>query len=108
MIDDHATIVRQAHEMSYIARGDVRLTDDEMDEAIQCRREIHQLVEHAAAQQRISEYIASRLNRAHAYQSALLHRIKERACILVVDIALDQDFKVVKAGGVNEKMSTLF
>jgi hypothetical protein len=37
-----------------------------------------------------------------------LHRIKERACILVVDIALDQDFKVVKAGGVNEKMSTLF
>jgi len=95
---DPATITRQAHESALIARGDVRLTDDEMSEAINFRREIHQLVDMAAAQQRISEYIAARLNRTHADQSALMHRIKERACIRAVEIALDQDFKVVKAG----------
>lgn len=98
--EDHDTELptKQQHECHRLAAGDVRLTDEEMSEAIDLRREIHQLVDHAADLQRISEYMAGRLNRVHAQQSALLHRIKERECIQAVDIAIDENFKVVKAG----------
>lgn len=86
---------RMEHERGRL--HDVRLTDDEMEKAIILRREIHQLVEHAGAMQWISEYLAARLNAVHAEQSVLLHRIKDRECLRVINISLDQDFKIVEA-----------
>lgn len=76
---------------------DIRLTDDEMDAAMRIRHEVHELIDHAAAQHRICEYLAARLNAVHVEQSGLLHRIREREVIRVLDITLDENFKIVEA-----------
>jgi len=86
---------RMDHERSRLR--DIRLTDDEMDAAMRIRHEIHELVDHAAAQHRICEYLAARLNAIHVENQGLLHRIRERECIRVLDIALDENFKIVEA-----------
>ena len=86
---------RMQHERGRL--HDIRLTDDEMDAAMRIRHEIHELVDHAAAQHRICEYLAARLNAVHVEQSGLLHRIRERECLRVLDIALDENFKIVEA-----------
>lgn len=91
---DPDTTARAAHERAYIARGDVRLTDEEMAQAITLRAEIRTIVDHTEHLQRISEYMAARLGRVHADNKALLHRIKERESIRIIDIQLDGDYKI--------------
>ena len=76
---------------------DIRLTDEEMIQAQHIRHEIHALVDHAAHQAQIGEYLAARLNRVHAEQTVLLAHVRERECLRVLDITLDEDFKIVEA-----------
>ena len=89
--DDH----RIVHERGRL--HDIRLTDDEMDQAMHIRHEIHAMVDHAAHQAQIGEYLAARLNRVHAEQTVLLAHVRERECLRVLDITLDEDFKIVEA-----------
>ena len=95
---DPATKTRVVHETALLARGHVRLMNDEMSEAIAITRTIAEKIKHIYNLSSIEQSMAFDLNDQHNKKSALLNRIKERACLLAVNIALDQDFKVVKAG----------
>ena len=92
LVPDPAQI---AHERGRLHH--VRLTDDEMNAAMRIRHETRELIDYAAVQHRISEYLAKRLNAMHVENESLLRRIKERECIRVLDITIDDTFKIVEA-----------